>query len=39
MAKKNLCCQGGVCFIVEKWLQILEMNVATGVKHIKKAKV
>lgn len=39
MEKKIYAARGGaVCFIVEKWRQILEMSVATGVKHIKKAK-
>ncbi len=38
MAKKIYAARGAVCFIVEKWRQILEMSVANGVKHIKKAK-
>ena len=36
--KKIMLPGGAVCFIVEKWRQILEMSVTTGVKHIKKAK-
>ena len=38
MAKKIYAARGLYAFIVEKWRQILEMSVATGLKHIKKTK-